>query len=54
MPHFEIHASDVEAAKKFYNGLFGWTFMEMPGGEEEPPATHKPFADLKTLLKEEK
>lgn len=34
MPHFEIHASDVEAAKKFYHGLFGWSFSAMPGGEE--------------------
>ena len=31
-----------------------WYEQETPGGEEEPPATHKPFADLKTLLKEEK
>ena len=34
MPHFEIHASDVDAAKAFYGGLFGWSFMPMPGGEE--------------------
>lgn len=34
MPHFEIHASDVEAAKAFYNGLFGWNFEPMPGGED--------------------
>lgn len=34
MPHFEIHASDVDAAKTFYAGLFGWTFDLMPGGEE--------------------
>ena len=34
MPHFEIHASDVEAAKGFYHGLFGWDFNPMPGGEE--------------------
>ena len=34
MPHFEIHASDVDAAKAFYSGLFGWTFDTMPGGEE--------------------
>ena len=25
-----------------------------PDGEPEPPATHKPFADLRTLLKDEK
>ena len=34
MPHFEIHAADVEAAKAFYGGLFGWRFEAMPGGEE--------------------
>ena len=33
MPHFEIHVNDVEAAKAFYGGLFGWTFSPMPGGE---------------------
>lgn len=32
--HFEIHASDVEAAKAFYSGLFGWEFTAMPGAEE--------------------
>lgn len=34
MPHFEIHASDVSAAKEFYKGLFGWHFSPMPGGED--------------------
>lgn len=34
MPHFEIHAGDVDAAKRFYSGLFGWRFEAMPGGEE--------------------
>ena len=34
MPHFEIHASDVDAAKAFYTGLFGWSFDPMPGGED--------------------
>lgn len=34
MPHFEIHASDVEKAKAFYTGLFGWSFAPMPGGED--------------------
>ncbi len=34
MPHFEIHAGDVDAAKAFYGGLFGWSFAPMPGGEE--------------------
>ncbi|MDU8926592.1 VOC family protein [Alisedimentitalea sp. MJ-SS2] len=32
--HFEIHVSDVERAKTFYSGLFGWNFNTMPGGEE--------------------
>lgn len=34
MPHFEIHAADVEAAKVFYEGLFGWSYLPMEGGEE--------------------
>ena len=34
MPHFEIHANDVAAAKTFYAGLFGWSFDPMPGGED--------------------
>ena len=29
MPHFEIHATDVDAAKAFYGGLFGWSFHPM-------------------------
>ncbi|MEX3315112.1 VOC family protein [Sulfitobacter sp. PS-8MA] len=34
MPHFEIHATDVAAAKTFYGGLFNWQFTPMEGGEE--------------------
>ena len=34
MPHFEIHATDVERAKAFYTGLFGWRYAPMPGAEE--------------------
>ena len=34
MPHFEIHATDVGAAKTFYGGLFGLPFAPMPGGED--------------------
>jgi predicted enzyme related to lactoylglutathione lyase len=34
MPHFEIHANDVDRARAFYTGLFGWTFAPMPGAEE--------------------
>ncbi|MEL6533718.1 MAG: VOC family protein [Pseudomonadota bacterium] len=33
MPHFEIHADDVTAAKGFYGGLFGWTFVDMDAGD---------------------
>jgi len=34
MPHFEIHADDVTAAKAFYGGLFGWTFSAMDVGDD--------------------
>ena len=34
MPHFEIYAADVEAAKAYYGGLFGWSFDPMQGGEQ--------------------
>jgi predicted enzyme related to lactoylglutathione lyase len=34
MPHFEIHVADVDAAKAYYGGLFGWTFTQMLGGED--------------------
>src|SRR5262245_51930163 len=27
--HFEIHADDLERAKKFYGDAFGWTFQQM-------------------------
>lgn len=32
--HFEIQAADIERAKKFYGGVFGWEFQDwpMPGG----------------------
>jgi uncharacterized protein len=26
--HFEIHVDDMERAKKFYGGIFGWTFED--------------------------
>ena len=32
--HFEIHVTDVDRAKAFYAGLFGWTFSAMPGAED--------------------
>lgn len=34
MPHFEIYASDVDAAKAYYEGLFGWSITPMEGMEE--------------------
>ena len=34
MPHFEIYASDVDRARAFYGGLFGWEFSPMEGAEE--------------------
>ena len=34
MPHFEIYVADVEKAKTYYAGLFGWTYSSMPGAEE--------------------
>ena len=34
MPHFEIHVTDMNAAKAFYGELFGWDFTLMPGAEE--------------------
>jgi predicted enzyme related to lactoylglutathione lyase len=34
VPHFEIHVQDVDQAKAFYAGLFGWRFSPMPGGED--------------------
>lgn len=29
--HFEIPSENIERAKKFYNGLFGWKMEKMPG-----------------------
>ncbi|MDA8169400.1 MAG: VOC family protein [Nitrospiraceae bacterium] len=29
--HFEIPADNVERARKFYSGLFGWEIKQMPG-----------------------
>lgn len=33
--HFEIHAADTSRARRFYEGLFGWTFEQWPGGAQE-------------------
>jgi predicted enzyme related to lactoylglutathione lyase len=32
--HFEIPAEDVQRAKAFYEGLFGWKIEKMPGQQE--------------------
>ena len=32
--HFEIPADDVERARKFYEGLFGWQIAPAPGQPE--------------------
>jgi len=34
MPHFEIYVEDVEKAKSYYAGLFGWTYEAMSGAED--------------------
>lgn len=31
--HFEIHASNPQAAIDFYSGLFGWSFNKWDGGD---------------------
>ena len=31
--HVEIAADDLEKAKAFYGGAFGWTFQDVPMGE---------------------
>lgn len=31
---FEIHVTDVAAAKAFYGQMFGWTFQPMEGAEQ--------------------
>jgi predicted enzyme related to lactoylglutathione lyase len=31
LAHFAIHAGDLERARKFYGGVFGWTFQGYGG-----------------------
>ena len=31
LSHFAIHADDLDRARKFYAGVFGWTFQGYPG-----------------------
>jgi predicted enzyme related to lactoylglutathione lyase len=33
--HFEIHAADTTRARRFYEGMFGWTFVQWPGAAME-------------------
>jgi uncharacterized protein len=32
LAHFAIHADDLERARNFYGGVFGWTFQGLGGG----------------------
>jgi uncharacterized protein len=32
LAHFAIHADDLDRARKFYGGVFGWTFQGFGGG----------------------
>jgi hypothetical protein len=32
LSHFAIHADDLDRARKFYAGVFGWTFQGFGGG----------------------
>jgi uncharacterized protein len=46
--HFEIPVDDVERAKRFYNGLFGWKIEKLPvadndDGELTSAATGQPI-----------
>lgn len=35
--HFEIHADDIERAKRFYGNVFGWTFEDYSGATGGDP-----------------
>ena len=32
--HFEIHVNDMARAQSFYGKVFGWSFSEMPMGDD--------------------
>jgi uncharacterized protein len=32
LAHFAIHADDLDRARKFYGGVFGWSFQGFGGG----------------------
>jgi hypothetical protein len=34
--HFEIPADNVQRARAFYEGLFGWKIEKFPGSDESP------------------
>jgi len=40
--HIEIPFDDEERAKRFYSGVFGWEFRDMPGFEGYPLYTAGP------------
>ncbi len=42
--HFEIPADDIERARKFYQGLFGWQISPAPG----QPAEAEPYYMIQT------
>lgn len=31
--HIELHTKDLKASRRFYEGIFGWTFQDIPGFE---------------------
>ncbi len=31
--HFEIYCTDTARARKFYTGIFGWSYQSMPQGD---------------------
>jgi predicted enzyme related to lactoylglutathione lyase len=33
--HFEIHASDMDAAERFYTAVFGWTAQRTPSADRD-------------------
>jgi len=33
--HFEIHATDMDAAERFYTSVFGWTARKTPSGDRD-------------------
>ena len=40
--HLELNTPDLDAAKKFYGELFGWSFNDMPMGPGMTYSTFKP------------